>query len=352
VDGDDVGLEHLEEGVSDGLHEVLVLRLLLLERQIVLRHPLVLQQVQQLDIHLLLMDLGESPVLAVFAPLGLLDEELLELDLVGEGGVDVADGQLRRVQTLKVLIGCAVYRLSIDHCDGAVAEVEQVLVAGLDVGALPGQREEQLLQGLSDVELQRVLRTQQHQTFIEEECFPAEEDGSDIKDIHQDLDGLGAFMGDLVKCILLDHNRLIQKVQVVYCVEGGRREGLQEGEVADHVCVGDELVGVGVAHQDGLWGPDELKQGQQDLPEHIMVLGLSLNAESHRKVLLLDSIRLLLRIIQVVVRVLFLVNQLILGVVPGLVGNVIGQIVLHLRLTLGKGVPVQLHPLGQNPTKL
>ena len=46
MDGDDVGLQHLEKGVPDGLHEVLVLRLHLLERQVILRHPLVLQQLK------------------------------------------------------------------------------------------------------------------------------------------------------------------------------------------------------------------------------------------------------------------------------------------------------------------
>ena len=56
----------------------------------------------------------------------------------------------------------------------------------LHISILEGQGEDQLEEGLSDVELERVLAGDEDQGAVEKNGFPAVNDGPDIKHIKQD----------------------------------------------------------------------------------------------------------------------------------------------------------------------
>ena len=85
----------------------------------------------------------------------LLVGQLRHRQLVGEAAIDVYDSLIRQpVEIVEPVEGGvrAIYDL-----DRAVAVADGVFVPRYDVGLGPGQREEQLLQGLGHIELQGVL---------------------------------------------------------------------------------------------------------------------------------------------------------------------------------------------------
>ena len=108
----------------------------------------------------------------------------------------------------------------------------------LDIWVLEGQWEEQLEQGLGDVELQRVLRGDQDQSVVEQDRFPAVHDSAHVEHVEEDADGQLVLVGDLVVVGLGHGERLAEELDVVASVEGRARDRSQEGKVGEEVSEG------------------------------------------------------------------------------------------------------------------
>ena len=79
---------------------------------------------------------------------------------------------------------------------------------------ITGKWEEQLLQGLNNVEEQRGLGREDDQIQVEDKCLETCQDGLKVQALNQNTDALGIFVRDLCETTFLEFNHLALKNQL------------------------------------------------------------------------------------------------------------------------------------------